>query len=75
MDCSLPGSSVPGNFQARVLEWGAIAFSVATPECILRHEDLFKMILFFKFFSYSGRGGSLLLHTSFLWLWRVGATF
>ena len=24
MDCSLPGSSVPGIFQARVLEWGAI---------------------------------------------------
>ena len=27
MDCSLPGSSVHGMFQARVLEWGAIAFS------------------------------------------------
>ena len=27
MDCSLPGSSVHGSFQARVLEWGAIAFS------------------------------------------------
>ena len=27
MDCSLPGSSVDGIFQARVLEWGAIAFS------------------------------------------------
>ena len=27
MDCSLPGSSVCGIFQARVLEWGAIAFS------------------------------------------------
>ena len=26
-DCSLPGSSVHGIFQARVLEWGAIAFS------------------------------------------------
>ena len=25
--CSLPGSSVHGIFQARVLEWGAIAFS------------------------------------------------
>ena len=29
MDCSLPGSSVHGIFQARVLEWGAIAFSNA----------------------------------------------
>ena len=27
MDCSPPGSSVRGIFQARVLEWGAIAFS------------------------------------------------
>ena len=26
MDCSLPGSSVHGIFQARVLEWGAIAY-------------------------------------------------
>ena len=26
-DCSPPGSSVHGIFQARVLEWGAIAFS------------------------------------------------
>ena len=30
MDCSLPGSSVHGIFQARVLEWGAIAFGVKT---------------------------------------------
>ena len=29
MDYSLPGSSVHGIFQARVLEWGAIAFSQA----------------------------------------------
>ena len=28
MDCSLPGSSVHGIFQAGVLEWGAIAFSI-----------------------------------------------
>ena len=28
MECSLPGSSVHGIFQARVLEWGAIAFSI-----------------------------------------------
>jgi len=27
MDCSLPGSSTDGIFQARVLEWGTIAFS------------------------------------------------
>ena len=28
MDCSPPGSSAHGIFQARVLEWGAIAFSI-----------------------------------------------
>jgi len=28
MDCSPPGSSIHGIFQARVLEWGATAFSV-----------------------------------------------
>ena len=28
VDCSLPGSSIHGIFQARVLEWGAIAFSL-----------------------------------------------
>ena len=35
MDCSLPGSSVHGIFQARILEWGAIAF----PEL---HDSLYK---------------------------------
>ena len=33
MDCSLPGSSIHGIFQARVLEWGAIAFS--TNACLI----------------------------------------
>ena len=33
MDCSLPGSSVHGIFQATVLEWGAIAFSKQPPYC------------------------------------------
>ena len=33
MDCSLPGSSVHGIFQARVLEWGAIAFSISDTCC------------------------------------------
>ena len=35
MDCSLPGSSIHGIFQARVLEWGAIAFSdVEEQKCL-----------------------------------------
>jgi len=36
MDCNLPGSSILGIFQARVLEWGAFAFS----------EDLFIAVPF-----------------------------
>ena len=31
MDCSLPGSSVHGIFQARVLEWGAMPSSPLNP--------------------------------------------
>ena len=37
MDCGLPGSSVHGIFQARVLEWGAIAFSNQLPEFTQTH--------------------------------------
>ena len=32
MDCSLPGSSVHGNSQARILEWAAISFSRDLPD-------------------------------------------
>ena len=35
MDCSLPGSSVHGIFQARVLEWVAIASSKIGPKYII----------------------------------------
>ena len=31
MDCSPPGSSIDGIFQARVLEWGTISFSDSLP--------------------------------------------
>ena len=33
MDCSLTGSSVHGIFQAKILEWSAIAFSNVTLSC------------------------------------------
>ena len=40
MDCSLPGSSTHGIFQAGVLEWGAIPFSGMYwwPYVILKHQ-------------------------------------
>ena len=41
MDCSLPGSSVHGIFQARVLEWVAIAFSETSHQLeIIRNESM-----------------------------------
>ena len=40
MDCSLPGSSVHGIFQARAQEWGAIAFSVTNLDSILESRDV-----------------------------------
>ena len=40
MDCSLPGSSVHGIFQARVLEWGATAFSMTNLDSILKSRDI-----------------------------------
>jgi len=52
MDCSPPGSSVHGIFQARVLEWGAIAFSV------WRHN--------LGFIQLSGQGGLLFSEDLFL---------
>ena len=49
MDCSLPGFSVHGIFQARVLEWGAIAFSIwaSTEELVLieKHMNLVQQTL------------------------------
>ena len=47
MDCSLPGSSVRGIFQARALEWGAIAFSNNN-----RSTHLFCQVLFWVIYMY-----------------------
>ena len=41
MDCSLPGSSIHGIFQARVLEWGAIAFSDLNGKGIQKRADIY----------------------------------
>ena len=55
MDCSLPGSSVHGIFQAKVLEWGAIAFSEYLSTWILKQTILMyncehlRIITFFFF--------------------------
>ena len=40
MDCNLTGSSVHGIFQVRVLEWGAIAFSMTNLDSVLKSRDI-----------------------------------
>ena len=42
MDCSLTGSSIHGIFQARVLEWGAIAFSGIKIKPDLKKDKVFE---------------------------------
>ena len=41
IDCSLPGSSIHGIVQARVLEWGAIAFSNDQPRQHMKKQRLY----------------------------------
>ena len=68
MDCSLPGSSTHGIFQARVLEWGAIAFS--GPQSSLKQFGLkavlsschrvrfsFQFVLFILWLTMGSKGG------------------
>ena len=49
MDCSLPGSSVHGIFQARVLEWVAIAFSNSLVYYYLNNVRLFIFLEIYLF--------------------------
>ena len=49
MDCSPPGSSVPGIFQARVLEWGAIVWQVLNPDSDPFPHGMAPFQLFFMF--------------------------
>ena len=48
MDCSPPGSSAHGIFQARVLEWVAIAFSVSSLLSELNSKELLSELLLLK---------------------------
>ena len=49
MDCSLPGSSIYGIFQARVLEWGAIAFSGYQIDQMAIPAPLFRVVASYSF--------------------------
>ena len=48
MDCSPSGSSIHGIFQARVLEWGAIAFSEYFGYLMQRADSLVKTLMLGK---------------------------
>ena len=52
MDCSLPGSSVHGILQARVLEWGAIAFSVYVCVCVCVFKTYYIYITYKTYYIY-----------------------
>ena len=62
-DCSLPGSSAHGIFQARVLEWAAIAFS--------RVSSLFSIKWGSECQGVKGSFSSMPPHPNFLWLTKV----
>ena len=53
MDCSLPGSSTHGIFQARVLEWGAIAFSMTNLDRVLKNRDIAKKDVYSQCYGFS----------------------
>ena len=56
MDCSLRGSSVHGILQARVLEWGAIAFSVKVKEELTKFTRRLKKLVNQKAESWGNSG-------------------
>ena len=65
MDCSLPGSSVHGIIQARVLEWGAIVFSMTNLDSILKSREITlptKVRLVKLWFGFS---------ISHIWMWEL----
>ena len=51
MDWSPPGSSIHGIFQARILEWGAIAFSIGISTFLEKISNLSHSVVFLYFFA------------------------
>ena len=69
IDCSLPGSAIHGIFQARVLEWGAIAFSKHRKLIGTKYKKQFLLLIFilqefFFFFSLWNSPFNLEPHTT-----------
>ena len=72
MDCSLPGSSVHGNSQARILEWVAIAFSRGSSDPGTKPESPVSPALAGSFFYWLSHLGSS--QCVFLLLYRTGVS-
>ena len=64
MGCSLPGSSIHGIFQARVLEWGAIAFSNDQPRQHVKKQRCY-------FANKDPSSQSYGLFSSHIWMWEL----
>ena len=67
MDCSPPGSSVHGICQARVLEWGAIAFSNILKQTFL---NLSLTLLFYKIKPHPLQNTSATSFVHFFEVWK-----
>ena len=75
MDCSPPGSSAHGIFQARVLEWGAIAFSAGRPGVPIHGvtKSLTRLSDFTFTFHFHALEKAMATHSSVL-AWRIPGT-
>ena len=88
MDCSPPGSSIHGIFQAKVLEWGTIAFSDLCNETPVKTMDICDSGEWYLLVCWEGDGswGDWKLHfgthpdlalylSSFAWSWFISFTY
>ena len=77
MDCSLPVSSAHGIFQARVLEWGAIAFSgtYCILECIFKASLIYVTLLLLLHFQQQWIRVLVAPFLPSIWFWIFAACF
>ena len=64
MDCSLPGSSVHGILQARILEWVAMPSPGDLPDSGIEPMSLMSPALVGDFFNTSSIWGAQLMHSN-----------